>query len=146
MVIFPCVQFILCFWHYFVHAWVPCSTGLATLANAKQAHANSCATVLSQRPNNHTPSPRYAAIHVLHVYIQNRKPVAVRMTNTGTSMVDSMKKIFIGPATSYHAVRVFLRMCKMLSTLNFDFSRKYNCGIETIIKFIFHVEKTRKSH
>ena len=143
--------------HFFVYSLfcasgiILCMPGCLAVATSlapleKQAHANFCATVLSQRPNNHTPSPRYAAIHVLHVYIQNRKPVAVRMTNTGTSMVDSMKKIFIGPATSYHAVRVFLRMCKMLSTLNFDFSRKYNCGIETIIKFIFHVEKTRKSH
>ena len=117
MVIFLCVQLILCFWHYFVHAWVPCSTGLATLANVKQAHANSCATVLSQRPNNHTPSPQYAAIHVLHMYVKNRKPVAVRMANTGTSMVDCMKIFFFGPATSYHAVRIFLHMRKMLSTL-----------------------------
>ena len=43
-----------------MHAWVPCSTGLATLASAKQARANPHGTVFSQGWNNHAPFPWYA--------------------------------------------------------------------------------------
>ena len=88
-----CTEFILCFWHYFVHAWVPCSTSLAMLA--KQAHANFCATVLSQRRNNHTPSPQYAAIHVLQLRTFKTGSQYL-LANTGTSMVDRHKITFLG--------------------------------------------------
>ena len=112
------------------------ATSLATLE--KQAHANFCATVLSQRRNNHTPSPQYAAFHVLQLRMLKTGSQYL-LANTGTSMLDRHKKTFLGqqPCTMQC-------MRKLLSTLNFDFSRKCNGGIETIIKFIYHVEKTSR--
>jgi len=37
-------------------------------ASAMQAHTDPHTTVFSQGQNNHTPSPRYAAIHALQLH------------------------------------------------------------------------------
>ena len=61
-------------------------------------------------------------------YVQNRKPAVTghsEWPTLGTSTVDEdMEQLFWASATSYRTSHVFLHMCKRLSTLNFDFSRK----------------------
>jgi len=94
--------------------WVPCSTGLATLASAKQVHADPHATVFYQGQNSHTPSPRYAAIY--------SKPDAssywpFEWSIPGPVQYVETRNNFFGPAELVSCVPMH---AQRLLTLNFD--------------------------
>ena len=91
-----CVQFILCLWHYIVHAWVICSTGLATLANVKQAHANPHATVFLKDETTtlfpHSNDMQQSMCYSYMFKTGSHQLLVIRMANTGTSKVDGDTK------------------------------------------------------
>ena len=100
--VFLCVQFIF----HFVLLALNC-TGLGALQYwlsyvskcEARAHKSMCYRLFSQGWDNHTPSPRHAAIHALQLHSE---PEAIQMANTRTR--DTM--------TSYHALHVLLHMRK----------------------------------
>ena len=95
---------------------MPCSTGLAMLASAKQAIA------LFFHMNKLTTHFPFAAA----TYVQSWKPGVSGHLN-GQHWVQYSRwrheATFLGQQTLHHALYVFMRMRKRLSTLSFDFSR-----------------------
>ena len=98
--------------HTVCHAWVPCSTGLAMLASAKQAHANRRASV---KTTTHLPHNMQQSIH--YNCVQSRKPGVIGRLNGQhwTSTVDKAQSNFFRPAdlvscmscVSTHAQKAF---------------------------------------
>ena len=104
-----------------MHAWVPCSTGLAMFASVKQVCTDSRATLLSQGQNNHAPSPQYVRSNPCTsaaLKARSQQLLAVQMANTGASTVDGdTEQLFqaSGPRTMHS-------MCSCACTKGFQLS------------------------
>ena len=90
--------FILCFGHWIVHAWVPCSSGLA---NAKQPHENPRTVFYKDETTAHLPHDVQQSMH--YSYVQSWKAAVTGCSNgQHWDQTTSTVKLFWASANAFN--------------------------------------------